>query len=66
MLKITPKEYYKGLFKEIVEEIKENKKDLKCLNIWFGYKKLKKKKKIYIAPGSFCIIPDITPSESLK
>ena len=32
MLGKSPKEYYKGVFKEIVEEIKENKKSLHICN----------------------------------
>ncbi|MFW9948676.1 MAG: hypothetical protein ACFFKA_00950 [Candidatus Thorarchaeota archaeon] len=32
MLNKSPKEYYKGIFKEIVEEIKENRKKLQICN----------------------------------
>ena len=33
MLKKSPKEYYKGIFREIVEEIKENKNPLHSCNV---------------------------------
>ncbi len=32
MLKKSPKEYYKGILKEVVEEIKENKKYVKFID----------------------------------